>query len=134
MTEYHHSDRVGDARDTFSRWAESDHANINRVRQAAEALFLPKRQDAELPTPAAALPADQTARKPRILSAVRARPTSAAPIETAVNHVQPKPREKIQPLHLARIRTWLKYGMTVVQVAEVYGVTVADIEGALQRA
>lgn len=34
---------------------------------------------------------------------------------------------------VARIRTWLKYGMTVTQVAEVFGVAVDEIERAMRR-
>jgi len=34
----------------------------------------------------------------------------------------------------ARIRTWVKYGMTVSQVAQVYKVTVEEIERILRKA
>jgi len=40
---------------------------------------------------------------------------------------------QIPPSHLDRIPTLLKYGMTIAQVAEVYAVTVADLEGALKK-
>ena len=33
-----------------------------------------------------------------------------------------------------RIRTWVKYGMTAPQVAQVYGVAVEDIERILRKA
>ena len=35
---------------------------------------------------------------------------------------------------LARIRTWVKYGMTVSQVAQLYQVTVEEIERILRKA
>jgi hypothetical protein len=133
MTEYHHFDRAGDAGVTLRRWTDSDHEEINTARQAAEALFAPKRRVAEPSTPAAVLSADQTARKPRILSAVRVQPACVEAIEAPVNHAPPEPREKIPASHFARIRTWLKYGMTIPQIAEVYGVTNGDIERILQK-
>jgi len=34
----------------------------------------------------------------------------------------------------ARIRTWVKYGMTASQVAQVYKVTVEEIERILRKA
>jgi hypothetical protein len=50
--------------------------------------------------------------------------------------VNPEPRTKrqIPRSHHARIRTWVKYGLTIPQVAEVYGVAVGVIERILQRA
>jgi hypothetical protein len=33
----------------------------------------------------------------------------------------------IPPAHFARIRSWVKYGMTLAQVAEVYKVPVGEI-------
>jgi hypothetical protein len=35
--------------------------------------------------------------------------------------------------HFSRIRNWVKYGMTVAQVAKVYGVAVGEIERILRR-
>jgi hypothetical protein len=49
----------------------------------------------------------------------------------------PKPelaaRGEIPASQLARIRTWVKYGMTAAQVAEVYGVPASEIERALRK-
>ena len=61
-------------------------------------------------------------------------PARVETIEASVNRTPPKPREKIAASQLSRIRTWLKYGMTIPQVAEVYGVTVGDIERILRKA
>jgi hypothetical protein len=36
--------------------------------------------------------------------------------------------------HLPRIRTWVRYGMTARQVAEVYGVAVGEIERIVRKA
>ena len=43
------------------------------------------------------------------------------------------PRE-IPASEFARIRTWAKYGMTVAQVADFYGVAVGEIERILHKA
>lgn len=60
-----------------------DRERITRARQAAEALFSPKRQITEQlvsDTP----PADQAARKPRVLSIALAAPTRHEEFETPV--------------------------------------------------
>jgi hypothetical protein len=36
--------------------------------------------------------------------------------------------------HFARVRGWVKYGMTVAQVAKVYGADVDEIERILRKA
>jgi len=43
-------------------------------------------------------------------------------------------RQQIPKSHSARIRAWLKYGLTPRQAAEIYGVAVSDIEHILQKA
>jgi hypothetical protein len=125
MTDYHHSDRAGDTGTPLRRWAEADHEENHRTHQAAEALFAPKRQIAEPAAPA---------RKPRILSAVRVEPARIEAIGTPINPAPPKPSEKIPASHFARIRTWLRYGMTITQVAKIYEVTIGDIERILREA
>ena len=45
----------------------------------------------------------------------------------------PLPAE-IPPAHVARIRTWVTYGMKVAQVAQLYRVPVGEIERLLGRA
>jgi hypothetical protein len=116
MAEHHPPRRVRSAR-ADSRGAPRDgHDRINRAREAAEALFRPKRQTAQ---PAAAdpqPPADPAARKPRIL-------TSAAPAEP-----EPAMSTAIPASQFSRIRAWVKYGMTISQVAQLYGVAVGEIE------
>ena len=134
MTEYHHFDRAGDAGVAPRRWTDSDHEEINRARQAAEALFAPKPRSIEPPAASTASPADQTTRKPRILSAVQVQPTRVQLTEAPVVSVRPKPVANIPASHLDRIRTWLRYGMTMAQVADVYRVTIGDIERMTQKA
>lgn len=133
MTENLHSDRAGDAGATLRRPSEDDHEDTNSARQAAEALFAPKSWGTEPSALASTLSAEQRPRRPRILSAVPAQSTRVEAIEAPVTREPPKPCQKIPASHLARIRTWLKYGMTIPQLAKVYGVTSSDIERMLRK-
>lgn len=132
MTENHHADRAGETGAAPRRWADAERETVDRARQAAEALFRPKPQIAEpaagAPPSAEAAPAPS---KPRVLRAISAAPAEpvapAAPESPAASH------RRIPESHFSRIRTWLKYGMTVRQVAEVYGVAASDIERLVQN-
>jgi hypothetical protein len=108
-----------------------DRERIKRARQAAEALFPPKRQVAEQLV-SASLPADQSARKPRELKTLLTAPVRHD-VEAPVSSKQQTTPE-IPMSQFARIRAWVKYGMTVTQVAEVYGVAVGAIERILRQA
>jgi hypothetical protein len=48
--------------------------------------------------------------------------------------LQPASTPSISPAHFARIRTWMGYGMTIVQVAAVYGLEVDEIARLLRNA
>ena len=119
MTEFYHSDRSGYADSALGRSDLSHQENISRARQAAEALFARERRVAN---PAASVTvvssSGQTVRKPRILSAVPMPPTRVEAVEASVKVVPQRKREKIPAAHFARIRTWVKYGMTISQVAK----------------
>jgi hypothetical protein len=110
-----------------------DRERITSARQAAEALFTPKRQPVEPSVSDPAPSAEQPARKPRVLPI-----SSPAPVrnEEVAAPVDPEPRtaREIPRSHHARIRTWVEYGLTISQVAEVYGVAVGVIERILRRA
>ena len=107
-----------------------DRQQITRAREAAEALFAPKR-----PIPKLAIkspsPAEASVRKPRILSISPSPP----PDEKAEPAIPPTPpvTPAIPKSEVARIRTWLKYGMTIAQAAAVYGVAVDEVERVLRR-
>ena len=62
---------------------------------------------------------------------------SPAPVrnEEAATPVNPEPRtaRQIPRSEHARIRTWVEYGLTIPQVAEVYGVAVGVIERILRQ-
>jgi hypothetical protein len=49
--------------------------------------------------------------------------------ETAI---RPEPRSTIPQSQVPRIRTWLKYGMKVQQVAQLIGVDASEIERVLR--
>jgi hypothetical protein len=93
------------------------------ARRAAEALFTPK-QEHHAPEPK-----NTAARKPRILAAMP--PARLAPVNTVVSPVQ-ETRRTIPKSQIDRIRTWLKYGMTIPQAAGVSGVSVSDLKDALR--
>ena len=115
------------------------HVDINSVRQAAEALFAPKKPRSDATASGSTESAQQNARKPRILSAVREQsPTLQAsngePNKPSRQRKIRRPRKRVPATHLARLRTWLKYGMTARQAAEMYGVGESEIERILQKA
>jgi hypothetical protein len=133
MSENRHSDRLGYASDRFGPSSSSGHEDVDTARKAAEALFAPKRPIAD-PTLDSTGSTQENARKPRILSAVREplpviqaahRERTKPPV---VEHETRRPRKRVPASHLARVRTWLNYGMTINQAADMYGVSVSEIE------
>lgn len=105
-----------------------------RARQAAEALFAPKKRNAEPAAPAIrpaiAQPAPTPPRPPEPRSVDRE--PRRQPVTASSGRTPASP--EIPPAHLTRIRTWLKYGMTIDEVANVYGVEVGEIERMLRKA
>ena len=100
-----------------------------QAHEAAEAIFKPKAEvisRPEAPTPPTAPP---PARTPRILSVSTAR---TVPRKVETDQAQPAGLT-IPGSEIPRIKTWLKYGMTVPQVARIYGVAVDDIKRALAQ-
>jgi hypothetical protein len=110
---------------------DHDRARITNARRAAEELFKPKPQAPRGTAPNALSPGEQSPRERRILAISPAAPIRGAPVETSVSPNQPP---EIPVSQFARIRTWVKYGMTVSQVAQIYGVTVEEIERILRKA
>jgi hypothetical protein len=100
-----------------------DKGQAAAVRQAAEALFAPKKE------PPSGEPENAVAQKPRILAAQPpARSDAASP---GVGHTQ-EPRRAIPKSQVDRIRTWLRYGMTVRQAADACGMSVSELKDALR--
>ena len=83
MTEIHHADRAGYAASTFDRLNRNHRNEVNRARQAAEALFAPKPRAAEPAIQVLIASTTQAARKPRILSAVPAQPTRGETVKAS---------------------------------------------------
>ena len=126
-----------------SEWASDarvDREKIDRARQNAEDLFKPRPQPEPVDTVAPAensVPSteSQPRRQPRIFRVLPAVPAKAAEVETPA---PPKPtrlrrtatRETgtIPASQFGRIRTLTSYGMTEAQVAELYGVSIDEIE------
>jgi len=97
------------------------------VRRAAEALFRSQARQPEQEVSSASLSAEQSVRKPRILPVIKPAPVRVEKTVTPVADESPKALS-IPAVHVARIRTWLMYGMTIRQVAQVYGVGIGVIQ------
>jgi hypothetical protein len=108
-----------------------DRERITRARLMAEALFTSKPPVGTSAVPDTP-PAEQSARKPRVL------PIISSP--TPVRHDEPEtpatpapPAREIPRSQFACIRAWVKYGMTIAQVAQVYSVAAGEIERILRH-
>jgi hypothetical protein len=108
----------------------NDRERANKARQAAEALFAPKPQESKERDSSAPSPAERRApaRHEVLPTPARNQP------DAALAGGAPSAGLAIPPAHVARIRTWLRYGMTIADVAAVYGVGVGDIERFLGNA
>lgn len=129
-------------------WESADDRNsrekVNRARQAAEDLFKPAQQTAppELSPVSTASPTapPPARRQPRVL-AIAPRVPPHAEVEAPA---QPKPmRPKKAPRRttgaipssqLGRVRALANYGMTRAQVADLYGVTIEEIDRIIKEA
>jgi hypothetical protein len=123
----------------------NDRERIDRTRQNAEDLFKPKpqptREDVPTAAPNDASSADhQPRRQPRIFAIPPAVPMGTAKVEPAAEPKRTRRkaviRREIRELpasQFGRVRALTKYGMTQAQVAELYGVTVDEIERIISR-
>ena len=105
-----------------------DRDRITKARREAEALFTSKPPIRETAVSHPPTQVDQATRKPRILTAL-----STALVRHQEGAAQVSTEPPITPIQIpgsqfARIRTWVKYGMTAAQVAGIYGVAVDAIE------
>jgi hypothetical protein len=107
-----------------------DRERITSARGAAEVLFTPKPAEPSVSDPAPS--AERPARKPRVLPILSPAPVRNEEVAAPVNP-EPRTTRQIPRSHHARIRTWVNYGMTISQVAEVYGVAVGVIERILRE-
>jgi hypothetical protein len=112
-----------------------DRERITRARQAAEALFASKPPVGAPSAAESPMPDDrQMAHKPRVLGITSPpAPVRHEAVEVPVSPEPPAARA-IPRSEFARIRAWVKYGMKVAQVAEVYGAAVGEIERIIRQA
>jgi hypothetical protein len=122
---------LSDRRQQHDRFRSGDREQIIRARQAAEALFAPKQDIAEQPVPSAAQ--EPKSRKPRVLpilvsASIRQEVADASmsPEDPTISQIPIK-----KPAHL---RALVKYGMSISQVAELYGVPVETVRAVLRKA
>ena len=131
----------------MDEWQSADERNsrekTSRARQAAEDLFkrAQPKADAEVtrPTSNGGLPHEQEPRRqPRIFT-VPPRlppnpkvepPVAAQPMRQRA--VAKQPTRTVPPSQIRRVRALATYGMTPGQVAELYGVTVDEIDRILK--
>jgi DNA invertase Pin-like site-specific DNA recombinase len=99
-------------------------------RQAAEALFTPKPEVTEQPSDPSQPP---KGRKPRVLPILPPAPIRHETVDAPATS-EPVTAPDIPEQKWARVRTLVKYGMSVSQVADVYRVSVKTIERILQKA
>jgi hypothetical protein len=128
----HHSEHILPRRHQHPDPRDDDRERITRARQAADALFTSKPPVGGPSAPDTA-PADPSARKPRVLQII---PSPAIRAEEVKAPASPEPQTMpaIPESHFPRIRTWVKYGITVSQVAKVYGADLDEIERILRKA
>jgi hypothetical protein len=120
--------------------AQVDREKIDRARKNAEDLFKPRPQLKPADRPALTESSDlstqpQPRRQPRIFRVAPAPPPKTANVEAPA---QPKPPQRrraggresraIPSSQFGRIRALASYGMTQAQVAELYDVSVDEIE------
>jgi hypothetical protein len=109
-----------------------DHKRITRARQAAEALFTSK-TPVNKPSDPETASADPPQRRPRVLRIIVPPAIRLEPVNTSVSSPDPQAKPAIPRAHFPRIRTWLKYGMTITQVAQIYGAEIGEVERILGK-
>lgn len=72
-------------------------------------------------------------RKPRVLSISSDTPASSMVQAGQANRGRTEDAPPIPISEVRRIKTWVRYGMTLSQVAHMYGVAVGDVEGVLRK-
>jgi hypothetical protein len=134
MIASHPPGRPGLGRATPGSRYPDNSERIARARQAAEGLFTPKSPRVmpsnSLPVLGGGPSPDPQHSEEVAKAAARPEGTAAPPIDTS----PPSARSTIPASQVARIRVWVKYGMTVSQVAEVFGVPAGEVERVLRRA
>jgi hypothetical protein len=133
---------------SVTEWQSADERNsrekTTRARQAAEDLFKPTHQDAAAEAAMSATnnpaPADRQARRQPRIFAIPPRVPVSTEFEPPgeAEHIGPKPAARgrngsVLASQIGRIRALTSYGMTRAQVAELYGVSVDEIERVVRK-
>jgi hypothetical protein len=118
MVENHPSRRRVYGREHAAARIPDDRERRAQARRAAEALFASK-------PPVTEKPVDHSPQQPHVLPTAPP-PARSEVIQSTTSPTTPR-REAIPAAHVARIRTWVKYGMTVPQIAAIYGAEVDEI-------
>jgi hypothetical protein len=130
MTDDQRSSRPTRGRVRAGGRQREDGGRTAQARHAAEALFQPK-SGAE-PAAAVSPTEDGPARRRRVLAALPPAPRPPAAVEAPTAPQSGSPQE-IPASEFARIRAWVTYGMTVRDVAGIYGVPIEAVRSILQR-
>ena len=139
--------------DNSASYAVADARQRAEARESAEALFARKSSTKEHFNQA--MPSQESAHKPRVLSAAipaaegaqvgaEERPTQATKqkprVLRAVKHSDREPQATAEPKvgipnsDIARVRSWARHGMKLRDIAGMHGVTVEDVRQALRGA
>lgn len=125
----------------MAEWHSADDPNnrdkVNRARQAAEQLFKPTAPNTarDLPSPTGnnGGPAEPGRRQPRVFAMPPRVPANAEPENPARPQPAPRPTvvrrrtASVPPSQFGRVRALATYGMTLEEVADLYGATVDEI-------
>jgi len=125
-----------------TEWQSADDRNnrekINRARQAAEDLFKPTPHGVQTTLPVSSendtVSTERPARRqPRIFTLPPRVPSGTVEMPPEPKPILRKPAAKrrtgtVPPSQIGRVRALTNYGMTPAQVAELYDVTVGEIE------
>jgi hypothetical protein len=121
--------RFTETRDGSDRRVDNDRERIARP----DAPLKSKRPITERSVSDELVPADQSRRRPHVLETLSTVPVRhEAAVETTVSSRQLITPE-IPASQFSRVRAWVKYGMTVAQIAQTYGVAVSEIERILRQ-
>jgi hypothetical protein len=112
MVENHPSRRRVYGREHAAARIPYDRERRAQARRAAEAVFASK-------PPVTEKPVDHSPQRPHVLPTAPP-PARSEVIQSTTSPTTPR-REAIPAADVARIRTWVKYGMTVPQIAAIYG-------------
>jgi hypothetical protein len=77
---------------------------------------------------------DQSPRKPRVLPVTFVAANRCRGTQSVDYSLEPATAPWFPPAHFARIRTWMRYGMTIAEVAAVYGLAVDELARTLRNA